>query len=435
MRPTMGRQITAVVVVVAGLFDGGNLSGAADHPKVPSRYHGRSAEEWIEDLTKPDPEARGKAAAALGNLGPHAVAAVPALVKALQDDDATVYSKAIFALARAGKPAVPALIEALKSENSQVREGAAEVLGEIGKDAKTAVPQLKDLLKDNAPHVRVQAAMALYRAEYRPAAMIALLAGAAKQNDTGRLGAIRSLGKIGPAAKRAVPVLAEALKNKSISVRDFAARALEHIGPGAEKAVPALTVALKDPEALVRMTSVWALDAIGPGAKAAVPALKELTRDKDLAFRMRATQALWSVERQPDLPLRIYQEALRSKDPQERGFAAIGLGRMGSHAAKEVPTLKRFLQDKDVRLHAAEALWRIESKPAITFDVLIPALRDPDPSTRGYVARLLGEMGAQAKPAIPDLLRATGDEEWSVRSDAATALKKIDPKALPKSEK
>src|SRR5262249_32180194 len=145
--------------------------------------------------------ARRQAAEALGNLGPHAVAAVPALVNALRDEDVSVHSGALFSLARIGKPAIPPLLEALNSENSQVRKGAAEALCEMGEGGETAVLPPKELLKDGSPDVRVEAATALYRAGYRPMAMIALLTEVAKSDDSGRLGAIRPLGRIGSEAR------------------------------------------------------------------------------------------------------------------------------------------------------------------------------------------------------------------------------------------
>jgi HEAT repeat protein len=55
--------------------------------------------------------------------------------------------------------------------------------------------------------------------------------------------------------------------------------------------------------------------------------------------------------------------------------------------------------------------------------------------TRVGAVQALGKMGPAAKPTVPDLVRLLADEEWDVRQEAAAALKKIDPKALPKSEK
>ena len=61
-----------------------------------------------------------------------------------------------------------------------------------------------------------------------------------------RMRAASDLGRIGPAAKEAVPALAEALNDRDHYVRSRAVSALGRIGPAAKAAVPALTGALKD---------------------------------------------------------------------------------------------------------------------------------------------------------------------------------------------
>ena len=78
-----------------------------------------------------------------------------------------------------------------------------------------------------------------------------------------RIYAASTLGRIGPAAKIAVPVLIEALKDKRAGVRSRAATALGQIGPAANAAVPALrSLSESDPEASVRSSANWALKKI-----------------------------------------------------------------------------------------------------------------------------------------------------------------------------
>jgi len=61
-------------------------------------------------------------------------------------------------------PAVPAVTHA----GANVRHAAAETLGEIGPQALTAVPALSRALNDEAPHVRQAAARALKRIQGTP---------------------------------------------------------------------------------------------------------------------------------------------------------------------------------------------------------------------------------------------------------------------------
>src|SRR5947208_2609097 len=57
--------------------------GWADEPV----HKGKKLSEWIKQLADKDPEERGAAGKAIGLIGAKAKAAVPALIKALKDED------------------------------------------------------------------------------------------------------------------------------------------------------------------------------------------------------------------------------------------------------------------------------------------------------------------------------------------------------------
>lgn len=79
--------------------------------------------------------------------------ALPALIEALKDPQASVRDRAAHALARMGPPAsqaVPALIDALEDPDWRVRRSAARALGQIGPSAEAAVPALIEVIRDPA---------------------------------------------------------------------------------------------------------------------------------------------------------------------------------------------------------------------------------------------------------------------------------------------
>ncbi len=93
------------------------------------------------------------AADALGRIG---AAAVPALVKVLDDPDPAIREKAVGVLGRMGAeaaPAVPKLTLLLNDPHPAVRRATARTLGQIGPAAKEAVPELmRALLEPASPN-------------------------------------------------------------------------------------------------------------------------------------------------------------------------------------------------------------------------------------------------------------------------------------------
>ncbi|MBI3464751.1 MAG: HEAT repeat domain-containing protein, partial [Planctomycetes bacterium] len=93
-------------------------------------------------------------------------------VKALKHSDPFVRSRAAVVLGQIGpaaKAAVPALIEALKDPNPYTRWSVVEALGKIGPKARDAMPALRAALRDKNDGVRSSAAESIRRIKGRPA--------------------------------------------------------------------------------------------------------------------------------------------------------------------------------------------------------------------------------------------------------------------------
>ncbi len=115
----------------------------------------------IRQLQDPSPARAIEAANKLGELGPEAVAAVPALLTALEDDRSasrrelwigpvyppveTVGSQAFDALVSIGGPAVPALIAELDRDEEEGLDTIVDILREIGPPAAPAAEKLLSL--------------------------------------------------------------------------------------------------------------------------------------------------------------------------------------------------------------------------------------------------------------------------------------------------
>lgn len=171
-------------------------------------------------------------------IAPPSPARIGEWIKVLSDHRADIArrTEAEEELGRIGAPAVPALVELLQARNPFQRSVAARVLGSIGPEAASAVPQLVDRLDDEfAAH---EVVVALSRIG-KPA--VSRLASAVESGTpTARLHAIVTLGRIGPAAREAVPALRRARLEKSLA--DTAAQslqAIERTSPSPQAAPPA----------------------------------------------------------------------------------------------------------------------------------------------------------------------------------------------------
>ena len=121
----------------------------------------QQVERLIRELQDSDSDIRSIAAVTLGEMGPEAKDAVPALIQLLQDQDAEgfVRGNAARALGEIGSgavDAVPVLIQAL--QDREVRGDAARTLGKIGipiaiEVAKDTVPALIRTLKNGNVNV------------------------------------------------------------------------------------------------------------------------------------------------------------------------------------------------------------------------------------------------------------------------------------------
>jgi CubicO group peptidase (beta-lactamase class C family) len=132
---------------------------------VPSFGTGPAADiaALVQRLADVDPYQRGAAAVALAQIGD---AALPALIRALDSDQAATRESAAIALGRMGPaagPALPQLTRLLSDASAAVRQVAAVTLGGLGAAARPAAASLTQILSDRDPAVRRAAALALFQ--------------------------------------------------------------------------------------------------------------------------------------------------------------------------------------------------------------------------------------------------------------------------------
>jgi HEAT repeat protein len=220
----------------------------------------------------------------LGLFLPEAAVAVPDLVDALLDGDQLVRWHTACALGQIGpaaKAAVPALIDVLRSKpaacNDAVRTApgvltlppgavqvmAAGALGRIGPDAIDAVPALVEALDDRDPDLRFAAAGALEGIGPGSDLVVPALARAIC-NGVDETLADRVAQALAAFGKESIPALLTALRDRDPDVRYRAAKVLGELEAIPQAANLPLQQALNDPDPDVRETIAEALKQIRP---------------------------------------------------------------------------------------------------------------------------------------------------------------------------
>jgi HEAT repeat protein len=123
--------------------------------------------------------------------------------------------------------------------------------------------------------------------------------------------------------------------------------------------------------------------------------------------------------------------ALASSDPYVAAFAAWSLGNLEAEAAPAVTELGRALARAEMNDVVTRALSRIGPAAAAAVPDLVRELGAANDVHRWRAARTLGRIGPGAEPALAALTAALKDPSGAVRMHAARALGRIGPAAKP----
>jgi HEAT repeat protein len=261
------------------------------------------------------------------------------------------------------------------------------------------------------------------------------------------------------AALTADAILASGLLPEGRSDADVLRRRFAGAPPNAGP----LTAALSDRDAEVRAAAAWRLETAGALTEPAIPKLQAALGDEQEIVRTAAARALGALgpkARSASLALlaalddpranvraeaaqalaRIeltaeaipaLTRALRHRDSYVRAFAAWTLGNLGPEAKDAVPALAAVLGPDDTAGVVAAALARIGPAAAQAVPALVADLHGPDAGRRWRAARTLGRIGSTAAAAVPDLQAALRDPNEAVRAHAARALGRMGAAARP----
>jgi HEAT repeat protein len=218
-------------------------------------------------------------------------------------------------------------------------------------------------------------------------------------------------GKVGIAdVPQAIPILVRALSDREADVRSAAAGALSLCGPFAAPAIEPLQKLLADRQC--RLAAVNALGELRSTAKAAAEAIRPLLDDDDQRLRIAAAKALWQVSADPQAvrSLGTEFEKLAVSDPTGYGHVQVDIAyyfynEIGAEAAPLAPMMIKFLRSGSYSTASAAA--RVLAAIGPSAKEATPALIEliDKPHINREALLALASLGPSAKDAVPVLVR------------------------------
>ncbi len=282
----------------------------------------------------------------------------------------------------AARAAVGALVRALeKDEAPEVRRAAAHALGEIGADAIAALPALTTALQSDD-------------AALRPKALQAIVA-------------------IGPSGTVLATILTDALRTDDPELRSAALTALAKLGPDARPAYPALGKLLTGPDPALRLKALAVLEKAGPSAAEMAPQLATVIADADPPTRARILKLAASIKCSEEVVAGLVPELSRGLQSTDADVCRKTLDKIAAfgpdarYAAQPVAMLFKASSDPKVRTHALKTLAALREGAEPAIPTLLRSLKDAAlfKEDRAMYERVKETLAAIGRPAVAPLLK------------------------------
>ncbi len=363
---------------------------------------------------------------ALSEMG---AAAVPGLTGQMRQSNVASAKDAAFVLGRIGAPAtasVPALVEALAAGDWELRKAAAAALGRIAPQSEPVSDAVVDMwvaaLHSEAAAERRFAAICLGRKGPAAARAVPVLISLLKDPTCA---AATALGQIGDAA--AVPALIEAVADGHPRLRAQAIHALGRLGPAAGSAMPVLRIALGSPDNQVRALAASAIGLIGVRATEAIEALARCVEDDDPLVRQSVMEALARLGVEDGSARGALTAAMGKGREADEAWAAASLSAVEEHREAATQRLSDLLSSEEasVRFAVCKALCVLGRYARFASPLLLELCHDQDDMVAGAAIEALGASGSTSPHATAALALSLQHQSPLIRQRAACALGKI----------
>ncbi|MCK6471092.1 MAG: HEAT repeat domain-containing protein [Planctomycetes bacterium] len=343
-------------------------------------------------------------------------------------------------LTQCGKSAMPNLRQKLKDGSPDARAAAARVLAALGEAAAPAVPELEEALGHKEPPVvrAVLAALDAIGPPAKPAATrLARLLEDPAIDDTQRDAIHLALANIGRGEAQpryasafqalSTPKLLDIVREAKTTParRRGAIRALADRTAEAGAIVPVLLEALKDADLAVRTQAAACLAAFGPAAKPALDTMIDWLGSGDAALQRAALALLAGLgaDAQPAVVAMAGFAKAAPVEKDEKACALLGLA-MRPHGLDAAPWLAQTVKSgaPEARLRAALVLREVGPAAAVALPDLLEAARADDAALSVAALQAVEAFGSVARESAPALAKLLIHEDAKVREAAVRAL-------------
>jgi HEAT repeat protein len=376
-------------------------------------------DDVIGALQDADGSVRQQAVNALQNIPSNSEAILPALTKLYKEDSGQVRLTIVQLAPRFGPKAMTLLLEAIKDGNPAIRQQAVWAMQNTGGDLSKYHDAIVALMNDKDANVRISLINILGRTgEKGVLRLAAMLKDPAEQVRWQAAQALRNLGK---GAIKAIPALAEALHDKNTNVRNHAASALAQTGEEGAKVLTSVFSESKDTQLRNPVLHAMLYSQARPHA---LPLIKLAIHDPDKGVRRFSIQMIPNLGQTQEV-FDILTEAIKDKELDVRVAAAYSLPSLGP---KSLPLLEQGLKsakESQMRQAILQGLVNYNHRSKAMVAPLIECLKDTQPQVRWQAAQVLGNIGADARDALPMLKELVNDTNITVRQQAQAAINRI----------
>lgn len=350
-----------------------------------------------------------------------------------KDDDASVRQIVLQVMQTQGPEALPHILEAVLHKDADTRDHALHALKHFEGDLKAALPLLKPMLERKEPVLRQAIVAVLERLGEARAPL--LRAALRDDNENVRREAVKQVADHpANAAKSAQELLEIVVEEKAPGVRQRAIRALALGGDVSLALLLELVEDRKDAE--LRHSTCQALAISQVRSKIAVPFLVRYLKDKTYPNRWMAANGLGNQgsdivkadQAEGKEAIALLEDATEDRDPTLRVHALMAIASLGQVNHPRILSGLKEAKDSEGRLTILQIMSGYKYRSTEAVPVLIETLKDSSIPVRWVSAHILGQIGPEARHALPALRDALLDNDGSVRNHAQAAVSRIELK-------